>query len=227
MYTRKLIKHEILELINNPAILVVILLPVFMSKVITATMKMAEVEFLLLSMWIVFAQLMVGIMLIAPDILEERDGKTLDALLCTPLTIRQIITAKGVTIFILSLFSQLSVFIINRGFDLKVFTVLVPIIIGGIIFLEIGIIIGFKVSSSKNGTVVASVVMVSLFLVVSVYATLPEWTYYIFILIPSIEITEVINHVMEGKGIFMIESLYSFLWIILLGAWITKLGKKY
>jgi ABC-2 type transport system permease protein len=224
---KKLVKHELTELLKNPAILAVIILPIIMSKVITATMKIAEVEFLLLSIWIVFAQVMVGIMLTGPNIIEEREGKTIDALLCTPLNFRQIVIAKGFTIFLFSVFSQLAVFLINRGLDIKLFSVLIPIIIGGILFIEIGVIIGFKVNSSKNGSAVASVIMIGLFLIVSVYALLPDWTYNLFILIPSIEITEVINHAMEGKGIFMIESLFSFLWVILLSAWILKIGKKY
>lgn len=72
-----LIKHEIINLLRNPAILAVVLLPIFMSKIITATMKMADQEFLLLSIWILFAQVMVGIMLTGPNLIEEREAKPL------------------------------------------------------------------------------------------------------------------------------------------------------
>lgn len=47
------------------------------------------------------AQVMVGIMLNGPNIIEERESKTIDALLCTPFTFRQIMISKGLAMEIL------------------------------------------------------------------------------------------------------------------------------
>lgn len=221
-----LIKHEIKDILKNPSIMTVILLPIFMSKVITAAMDMAGVETLLLSIWILFAQVMVGIMLTGPNLIEEREGKTIDALLCSPLNFGQIVVGKGFTILLFSMLSQIFVFFINQGFQSSILPLLIPMLIGGIIFIEIGVIIGFKISSSKNGSAVSSVIMVSLFLIVSVYKTLPDWTYKFFITIPSIEITEVLNNVMQGKSIISLETFLSLIWVLVLGTWILRIGKK-
>jgi len=197
-----------------------------MSKIITAAMNMAGVEFLLLSIWILFAQVMVGIMLTGPNLIEEREGKTIDALLCSPLNFAQIVIGKGVVILLFSMLSQILVFLINKGFDSTILTLLLPMLIGGIVFVEIGIIIGFKISSSKNGSAVSSVIMVSLFLIVSVYKVLPDWTYKFFIAIPSIQVTEILNSVMQGNSIISLETFLLLAWMLGLGLWIGKIGKN-
>lgn len=222
-----LMKHEIKDLLKNPAIIVVILMPIFMSKVVTAAMSKSNVGFLLLSIWILFAQVMVGIMLTGPNLIEEREGKTIDALLCSPLDFRQILMAKGLTILIFSIFSQILVFTINEGLKLVILKLLLPMIVGGIIFVEIGAIIGFKISSSKNGSAVSAAVMVSLFLIVSVYKTLPGWTYNIFMFIPSIGITEVLNNLIQNGCFLLKESILSLAWTIGLGFWLALIGRKY
>jgi ABC-2 type transport system permease protein len=220
-------RHEIKDLLKNPAIMVVILMPIFMSKVITAAMSKSDAGFLLLAIWILFAQVMVGIMLTGPNLIEEREGKTIDALLCSPLNFWHILTAKGLTILLFSILSQLFVFIVNEGFKAVILKLLLPMIVGGIIFVEIGAIIGFKISSSKNGSAVSAAVMVSLFLIVSVYKTLPEWTYKIFVFIPSIGITEVLNNLIQNGGFLLLESILSLAWAVGLGFWLAIIGKKY
>lgn len=222
-----LIKHEIMDLLKNPAIMVVIVLPIFMSKVVSAAMSKSNVDFLLLSVWILFAQVMVGIMLTGPNLIEEREGQTIDALLCSPLNFDQIVVAKGFTILLFSMLSQIFVFIINEGFNSIILILLVPMLIGGIIFVEIGVIIGFKINSSKNGSAVSSAIMVGLFLIVSVYKVLPKWSYKIFIFVPSIGITETLNNVIHNSSFLLFETLLSLAWALGLGLWVRMIGKKY
>jgi ABC-2 type transport system permease protein len=57
------------------------MLPVFMSKIIISVMDKNGINFMLLSTWILFAQVMVGIMMTGPGLIEERESKTFDALL--------------------------------------------------------------------------------------------------------------------------------------------------
>lgn len=222
----KLVKHELGEYFKNPSILSVVLLPIFMSKVISYAMESSGVEFLMLSIWILFAQVMVGIMLIGPNLIEEREGKTIDALLCSPLNFFQIIMAKGLAILFFSLLSQLAVYIINRGFDSKLVIVLIPMVIGGIIFIEIGAVIGMTISSSKNGSAVSAVVMVLLFLVVSVYPSLPKWTYKFFLILPSVDVTEVMTALMDTGKILWCESAIGIGWLVLLTVVLGIIGKK-
>ena len=197
-----------------------------MSKIISYAMAASGMEFLMLSIWILFAQVMVGIMLTGPNLIEEREGKTIDALLCSPLNLFQIITAKGLTILFFSMISQLAVYIINRGFDANLIMVLVPMIIGGIIFIEIGAVIGMTISSSKNGSAASAVIMVLLFLVVSVYPSLPNWTYKFFMILPSVDVTEVMTALMDTGEILWYESAIGIVWLVLLTLVLVRIGKK-
>lgn len=218
-------KNEIREIILSPAIAVIIL-PIFMSKVIGYAMESAGVEFLLLSVWILFAEVMVGIMLTGPNLIEEREGKTLDALLVTPLNFAQIAVSKGLTILLFSMLSQIFVFIINRGFDGRLLSLLIPMFLGGLLFVEIGMVLGLIVNSSKNGSAISAAVMVVLFLIVSIYLSLPEWTYKFLVFLPSIEVTEVISNIMDGNGVPVLEAILMGAWILVLTSWISIIGKK-
>lgn len=220
-------KHEIINLLKNPAILAIVLLPIFMSKIITATMKMADQEFLLLSIWIIFAQVMVGIMLTGPNLIEEREAKTIDALLCSPLDFREIILSKGFAILVLSMFSQIAVYFVNEGIRSNIFVLLLPMLFGGILFIQIGVIIGLKIKSSQSGSAVSSIVMVSMFLIVSVYQLLPEWTYKLLVLIPSIGLTEFINGLMTYNEFLIYQGFIVLVWNLIFFWWIVNIKRKW
>ncbi|WP_229753423.1 ABC transporter permease [Paenibacillus segetis] len=224
----KLVGHEMRDMIKNPASLILICLPILMSKMIMVVMDQAEdVNFILLSTWVLFAQVMVGIMLTGPNLIEERESRTMDALLLTPLRFIDIVAAKGLSILVFSLFSQICVLLLNQGLSWSLIPSLLILIVGGILFVEIGLIIGLKMNSSKNGTAVASVLMVTLFLVTNLYQAMPEWTYKVFVLIPSIEVVVSLNSVLEGGGLLALEGALILAWVIGLSLWIRKIGKHF
>lgn len=222
----KLFKHECKDILRNPATVILIVLPIFMAKIIITVVDKSGLDFMLLSTWILFAQVMVGIMITGPGLIEERESKTYDALLISPLSRGQIITAKAVSVLVFSLFSQLIVYVLNQGLNIDLLSALIYMLLGGMIFVQVGIIIGLKVSSSKNGSAISSAFMVVFFLVASVYLALPEWTYPIFTALPSIEITQNLNSILNGKGILPVESLLLLIWIAVLSVWIWKIEKE-
>ncbi|WP_339796036.1 ABC transporter permease [Paenibacillus sp. FSL R5-0744] len=221
----KLYKHESKDILRNPATVILIILPIFMAKIIITVVDKSGLDFMLLSTWILFAQVMVGIMITGPGLIEERESKTYDALLITPLSRGQIITAKAGSVLVFSLLSQLIVYVLNQGLTMDLLPSLLYMLLGGIIFVQVGIIIGLKVSSSKNGSAISSAFMVVFFLVASVYVALPEWTYPIFVILPSIEIVQNLNSILNGEGVLLLESLLLLLWIVVLSLWIWKTGK--
>lgn len=221
----KLFKHESKDILRNPATVILIILPIFMAKIIITVVDKSGLDFMLLSTWILFAQVMVGIMITGPGLIEERESKTYDALLITPLSRGQIITAKAGSVLVFSLLSQMIVYVLNQGLTMDLLPSLLYMLLGGIIFVQVGIIIGLKVSSSKNGSAISSAFMVVFFLVASVYAALPEWTYPIFVILPSIEIVQNLNSILNGEGVLLLESLLLLLWIVVLSLWIWKTGK--
>lgn len=55
-----------------------------MAKIIITVVDKGGLDFMLLSTWILFAQVMVGIMITGSGLIEDRECKTFDALLITP-----------------------------------------------------------------------------------------------------------------------------------------------
>ncbi len=222
----KLVRHECKDLLRNPSIIILVMLPIFMSKIIISVMDKNGINFMLLSTWILFAQVMVGIMMTGPGLIEERESKTFDALLISPLGRGQIIVAKGLTVLLFSVLSQTVVFLLNQGFASELLSVFPYMLAGGILFVEVGMIIGLKIDSSKNGSAVSSAVMVVFFLLASVYQALPDWTYPFFAALPSIEIVENLNRILNGDGPLLFESLLLPLWMTVLALWIWRTGKE-
>ncbi|MCL2718854.1 MAG: ABC transporter permease [Lachnospiraceae bacterium] len=221
-----IIKNELSSHMSNPAIMGIIILPMIMSVFVMNAMEIAEQDFLLAA-WLLFAQAMVGIMITGPNIIEERESKTIDALLCSPLSFGQIVFSKCFAVLILSVISQLGVYFMNRGVTSDIFILFIPITIGGALLILIGAIIGLKVKSSQNGSAVSSITMISLFLVVTVYQLLPEWVVRVMVAVPSVSITEVADMVMTQKPIAVLQSGIVIAWLFVCIIYIKYIEKQW
>ncbi|MGF7050777.1 ABC-2 type transport system permease protein [Paenibacillus sp. DS2015] len=197
-----------------------------MSKIIIEVIDANVNNFMLLSTWILFAQVMVGIMITGPNLIEERESKTMDALLVSPLSFRQILVAKSLAVLLFSLLSQVLVLLINDGLNSGLVLSLLYMVLGGVVFVQIGLIIGLKVNSSKTGSAISSALMIVFFLVPTLYLFLPDWSYIFVVIIPSIEIVENLNSVLNVTGIMFTETLLLVLWIVILALWI-RWGEEY
>ncbi|MCL6459220.1 MAG: ABC transporter permease [Gorillibacterium sp.] len=222
----KLVIHEIKDVLKNPAVIILVLLPIFMSIVMVSVIDIEGMEMMLLSTWVLFAQVMIGIMLTGPNLIEEREGNTFDALLLSPLRFGDIVGAKGLTSLIFSLFAQLVVLIANHGFSSEIIPALFFMVLGGVIFVEVGLLIGLIVNSSKNGAAISAALMVIFFLVTAVYQAMPDWTYWLFAIIPSIEVVVNLNSVLAGNGFPLVETAMLGGWLAVFTLWLVWIGKK-
>jgi ABC-2 type transport system permease protein len=195
-----------------------------MSKIIISLMLETGQEFMLLPSWILFAQVMVGIMVTGPNYIEEKEHKTIDALRVSPLTLYEVIMAKGSAVLLFSTLSQLLVFILNMGFNSDLFISIPVMVVGGALFIQVGFIIGLMMNSSKTASAISSIVMVTLFLIASLYQQLPEWE-YILRYIPSVIVVENLMAVFDRQfALFDIALL--LLWTFLLFVTIICLVRK-
>jgi ABC-2 type transport system permease protein len=220
----KLTRHEFLDFLKQPSLWMLVLLPILMSVMVIGLMNEPELEMLLLPSWILFAQVMVGLMIIAPGFIEEKEQKTLDALLVSPFKLWEIIFAKCSVIFLFSILSQVFVYVLNHGFNVNLLAVLPVMIIGAIIFIEVGLIIGLIMSSSKTSAAISSVVMVLLFVTASFYQQLPEWK-TVLQFIPSVVVVENFYGVFERQFLPLQLGLM-LLWLLLFTVVIHLLVKK-
>ncbi len=196
--TLKLMSHELIDFLKQPPLLMLVVLPIMMSVMVISFMNEPGLELMLLPSWILFAQVMVGLMIIAPGFIEEKEQKTLDALLISPLSLREVIRAKASVILIFSLLSQLFVYLLNLGFTSDLFGVFVFMVIGGILFIQVGLVVGLLLHSSKTSAALSSIIMVVLFMTATFYPQLPEW-HNVLQFIPSVVVVENMNGVFNGE----------------------------
>ncbi|RSK25866.1 hypothetical protein EJF36_02580 [Bacillus sp. HMF5848] len=222
--TYQLIKHEFVDFFKQPPLWMLVVLPVVMSKVIIGLMDGVDQELMLLPSWIIFAQVMVGLLIIAPGFIEEKEHKTLDALLISPLSLRQIIFAKCFVVLVFSLISQMFVYMVNFGITMELLTLVPMMIIGGGLFVLIGLLVGLTMNSSKTSSAVSSIIMVVLFMTASFYQQFPTWE-DIVQFVPSVTVAENIQASLNS-AIVGFDLLMLIVWIALLTITVHFLVKR-
>lgn len=144
---------------------------------------------------VIITILLGGMMVPATSLVEEKVKRTYRALLITPASLRDILTAKGLTGVILALFEGLLILSINRAFGSQPATLIAVMIISGIFAAAAGIILGVLVKDiSTLFTVIKSL---GIFLYapafVFMFPEIPQWIAQIFptyyLLNPIIELT--------------------------------------
>ncbi|CAG0927408.1 putative multidrug ABC transporter permease YbhR [Thermoflexales bacterium] len=144
---------------------------------------------------VIITILLGGMMVPATSLVEEKVKRTYRALLITPASLRDILTAKGLTGVILALFEGLLILSINRAFGSQPATLIAVMIISGIFAAATGIILGVLVKDiSTLFTVIKSL---GIFLYapafVFMFPEIPQWIAQIFptyyLLNPIIELT--------------------------------------
>lgn len=220
-----LTKYELKELARNPALWILVILPVIMSKIVIGIMASTAPTSVVLPTWLLFAQVMVGIMLAGPTLLEERYSKTLDALLVTPVGVHGVLSVKGLVVLVLSLVSQTGVLAVNLHGDSHLALLMPLMLFGAVLAIELGMIIGLGLSSPKNGSAVASAVMVILFLAGTVYQAMPDASGLLYV-IPSVEVVANMQTVMQTGGYGLLETLGILAWIVGAGVAIEALVRR-
>ncbi len=156
---------------------------------------------------------MVGIMITAPNYIEEKEHKTLDALRVSPLTLNEVMIAKGGTILLFSTLTQLLVYSLNVGINTDLFMAIPVMVVGGTLFILIGFVIGLIMDSSKTASAISSIVMVTLFLIASLYQQLPEWE-NVLQFIPSVVVVENLIAVFNREFV-MFDIVLLLFWTVL------------
>ena len=221
-----LIKYEFKDIFRNPALWVLAILPVLMSKVVIQYMVGSAPISAVLPTWLLFAQVMVGIMISAPNLLEERSSKTIDALLVTPIGLRGVLVSKGLVVLLLSFLSQGLVIAINQPVKENSLVLIPLLVVGSALFIGVGMMIGLTLNSPKNGSALASSLMVLLFLAGTVSKALPHW-YHILRLIPSVDMVADIEATMQSGGFLPFETITIFVWLLGIGTSIELLIRRY
>jgi ABC-2 type transport system permease protein len=123
-----------------------------------------------------------GLMLPSTSLIEEKQKKTLDALVITPATIWEVFIAKGILGIVLSVFMGIAILALNQAFGAHFLLLIMVLALGAIMAVEIGLICGVLIKDITTLFTVWKSGGILLFAPVFIYMfpQIPEWVGKIF-----------------------------------------------
>jgi ABC-2 type transport system permease protein len=150
----------------------------------------------LLPLIILMAVFLGGIFLPATSVINEKEKKTLDALVITPASFEDIFMAKGLFGIMLSLFSGILVMALNQAFSAQTPLIVLLLMLGAIMATAIGLICGALIKDITSLFAIwkSGGILLWAPAIVYLFPQIPQWigrifpTYYL--LQPIIEISQ-------------------------------------
>lgn len=221
----KLVKKEFKDIAKNASILPILLIAPFLSLIMTK-LEQAPKEYML-PIWIVYGLAMVGTMLPGFLTAEEKEKKTLDSLLVSPLSHNEVIVGKVIFTMVMICLVTILVLAPNGGFMGNQLWVWLAVILGGAFFIQVGLIIGLFTDSQVTAGAFLSPVMLFFVLTPMFMAVVPPFLRTMMEYLPSIAILEISGAGFLAKGFNEIwRELLILLGWNLVAFYITKLGIK-
>jgi ABC-2 type transport system permease protein len=137
-----------------------------------------------------------GLMLPATSVINEKEKKTLQALVVTPTTIGDIFAAKGLLGIMLSLFMGIVILVLNQAFGTQPGLLILVLALGAIMAGEIGLLCGALIKDITTLFAIWKSGAILLFgpAIIYMFPQIPQWvgrifpTYYI--IQPIVEISQ-------------------------------------
>ena len=150
----------------------------------------------LLPLIVLMAVFLGGLFLPATSVINEKEKRTLEALVITPASIGDIFMSKGLLGIILSLFMGVVILILNQAFGGEPMLLLLVLALGAVMAAEIGLLCGALIKDITSLFAIWKVGGILLFgpAIIYMFPQIPQWigrlfpTYYI--LQPIIEISQ-------------------------------------
>jgi len=154
----------------------------------------------LLPLIVLMAVFLGGVFLPATSIMDEKEKKTLDALVVTPASILDIYTAKGLLGLTLSLCMGILILVINQVFGAQPLLLIMVLVLGAIMAVEIGLICGSVFKDVSTLFAVWKSAGIILFGPAVIYM-FPEWPQWIGRIFPTYYMLEPLMAVSQrGAG---------------------------
>ena len=133
---------------------------------------------------VMYALLVAAVFLPAFSLADEREKGTISALVVTPVKLSEVVTAKGILGFVLSVPMAIFTLWLNDALGAKWLPLLTVLVIGGLLLVEIGMIYG---AASKDVTGVFTLIKGTgiLLLGPTIFYLFPDWPQWIAKLFPT------------------------------------------
>ncbi len=151
----------------------------------------------LLPLIVLMAVFLAGVFVPATSLIEEKEKKTLEALVITPTSVIDVFAAKGVFGLVLSLFMGIVILVLNQAFGSNPFLLVMVLFLGAIMAGEIGLICGALIKDVTTLFAVWKTGGILLFgpAIVYMFPQIPGWVGRIF---PTFYLMEPIVAISQG-----------------------------
>jgi len=176
----------------------------------------------LLPFIVLMAVVLASVILPAMAVVNDKEKKTLTALVVTPATLGEIFISKGVIGAILSLFMGVIILVLNQAFGVHPLLLIIVLGLGATMGSLIGLIVGALLKDTNSLLAMYKVAGIILYAPALVYMfpQIPEWVVQIF---PTYYIIEpIVELVQRGGGwpditanVFILSGLIVILAVIL------------
>jgi ABC-2 type transport system permease protein len=131
-----------------------------------------------------YALLVAGVFLPSFSLADEREKRTLDALVVTPVRLGEVVVAKGILGFALAVAMSIVTLWINRALSAQPLALAVVLLVAGLLLVELGLVYG---TVSKNIAAVFTLIKGTGFLLLAptVFYIFPDWPQWIAKLFPT------------------------------------------
>jgi len=149
----------------------------------------------LLPLLVLMAVFLGGMLLPSTSLIEERQKKTLDALVVTPATIGDVFISKGILAVLISMASAVIILLINQALGTQPWLLTLVLFLGGVVAAATGLIFGILVKDVSTLLALWKGGGILLFApaIVYMFPQIPEWVGKIFptfyAIQPVVEIT--------------------------------------
>lgn len=134
--------------------------------------------------WIMFTVIFVGMMVLPNTLTTEKEKKTLDAILVSPASEKDVIYGKSLFGLFLTILISLVIIIINRGFVGNFLSVTIFIVLGSAVFTGLGLLIASYADNHSSASLYSTICMAPMILL-ALLADLSREIGYISHLVPS------------------------------------------
>ncbi len=123
-----------------------------------------------------------GIFLPATSVINEKEKKTLQALLVTPVSVGEVFAAKGLVGIILSMVAGVIILLLNQAFGGEVLLLLLLLVLGAIMAAEIGLLCGALIKDITTLFAIWKTAGILLFgpAIIYMFPQIPQWISRIF-----------------------------------------------
>jgi ABC-2 type transport system permease protein len=140
------------------------------------------VEDRMLPLIVMYAVVIAGLFLPASSLVEEREKRTLDALLITPLRMSEVLAGKGALGVVLAVLMGGVTLALNGAFGVQPLAMSLFLLLGGVMMAEVGLVVGSwaKDSNTLFTTIKGGALLVVAPVLFTLFPGLPQWVAQVF-----------------------------------------------